>query len=213
MTETTSPTHLGPPDLEPPVDVETGALAVGVPVPGARVKIVDVLSRREVGVCEVGEIVVAGPMVIPGYWQREEETAEVMADGWLATGDLGKVTDEDWLFVVDRLKDVINASGYKVYPRDVEDVLLTHPAVREACVVGVPHEYRGETVVAYVSLIGGASVAPDELVDFCRHRVAAYKYPREIHIVDDLPKNPAGKILRRNIRDIVRATDRLGEPK
>jgi long-chain acyl-CoA synthetase len=107
---------------------------------------------------------------------------------------------DGWFYVVDRKKDLINASGYKVWPREVEDVLYRHPAVREAAVVGVPDAYRGETVKAYVSLRAGASAAPDDLIDFCRKELAAYKYPREVEILDDLPKTPTGKILRRNLR-------------
>ncbi|MFC8043387.1 AMP-binding protein [Nocardia sp. NPDC057353] len=201
MTETTSPTHLGPIDAEPPTDPESGALAVGVPVPGARVRIVDLGDGRDLGPGQVGEIVVAGPMVVPGYWQLPEESARAVRDGWLHTGDLGKVTPEGWLFVVDRIKDLINAGGFKVVPRDVEDVLYQHPAVREAAVVGVPDEYRGETVRAFVSLVPGASATADELIGFCRERMAAYKYPRSVVLLAELPKNASGKLLRRELRD------------
>lgn len=123
-----------------------------------------------------------------------------MRNGWLHTGDAGKVTEDGWLYVVDRLKDMINAGGFKVYPRDVEDVLAQHSAVREAAVVGVPHPYRGETVKAFVSLVPGITATPQELVDFCRDRMAAYKYPRAIEILVELPKNAGGKLLRRELR-------------
>jgi long-chain acyl-CoA synthetase len=202
MTETTSPTHLGPRDVDPPVDSESGALAVGVPVPGARVRIVDPDDGRELGPDEAGEIVVSGPMVVPGYWQLPEESAHAVRDGWLHTGDVGKQTEDGWLFVVDRLKDMINAGGYKIFPRDVEDVLFQHPAVREASVVGVPDEYRGETVKAFVSLVAGSSATPEELIAFCKERMAAYKYPRSVVIIDELPKNTSGKLLRRKLRDL-----------
>jgi long-chain acyl-CoA synthetase len=145
--------------------------------------------------------VVAGPMVVPGYWQLPEESAHAIRGGWLHTGDIGKETEDGWLFVVDRLKDMINAGGYKIFPRDVEDVLYQHPAVREACVVGVPDEYRGETVKAFVSLVPESSVTPEELIDFCRGRIAAYKYPRKVAILQELPKNTSGKLLRRELRD------------
>ena len=201
MTETTSPTHLGPPDLDPPVDAESGALSVGVPVPGCRVRIVDPEEGHDLGPGEAGEIVVSGPMVVPGYWQLPEESAHAIRDGWLHTGDIGKETEDGWLFVVDRLKDMINAGGYKVFPRDVEDVLYQHPAVREACVIGVPDEYRGETVKAFVSLVPETSTTPEELIDFCRGRMAAYKYPRRVEILPELPKNTSGKLLRRELRD------------
>ena len=200
MTETNSPTHLGPPGVRPPVDPESGALAVGVPVPGAEVRIVDVDTGEDLPAGQAGEVVVRGPMVVPGYWQLPEESAAAIRDGWLHTGDVGKETEDGWLFVVDRLKDLINAGGYKVYPRDVEDVLYQHPAVREACVVGAPDDYRGETVVAYVSLVADAEVGGDELVGFCRERMAAYKYPRVVHVVDELPKTATGKVLRRELR-------------
>ncbi|QSE90665.1 AMP-binding protein [Rhodococcus pseudokoreensis] len=202
MTETTSPTHLGPLDVDPPTDPESGALAVGVPVPGARVRIVDVGDGRDLGPGEAGEIVVSGPMVVPGYWQLPEESAHAIRDGWLHTGDIGKMTEDGWLFVVDRLKDLINAGGYKIFPRDVEDVLYQHPAVREASVVGVPDEYRGETVKAFVSLVPGAAARPEQLIDFCRDRMAAYKYPREVVILEELPKNASGKLLRRELRHV-----------
>ena len=200
MTETTSPTHLGPPHTDPPTDLDSGALSVGVPVPGAQIRIVDPVDGRDLEPGEAGEIVVAGPMVVPGYWQLPDESAHAIRDGWLHTGDLGKMTEDGWLFVVDRIKDLINAGGYKVVPRDVEDVLYRHPAVREASVVGVPDEYRGETVKAFVSLVPGATVGEDELIAFCRDRMAAYKYPRSVVVLDELPKNASGKLLRRELR-------------
>lgn len=201
MTETTSPTHLGPLEVDPPTDPESGALAVGVPVPGARVRIVDLEDGHDLGPGETGEIVMSGPMVVPGYWQLPEESDHAVRDGWLHTGDIGKTTEDGWLFVVDRLKDMINAGGFKIFPRDVEDVLYQHPAVREASVVGVPDEYRGETVKAFVSLVPAAEVTSEELIDFCRDRMAAYKYPRSVVILDELPKNASGKLLRRDLRD------------
>ncbi|WP_448623518.1 class I adenylate-forming enzyme family protein [Geodermatophilus sp. URMC 64] len=200
MTETTSPTHMAPLDPPAPVDPESGALSVGVPVPGARVRIVDVDTGVDVPPGVAGEIVVSGPMVVPGYWQLPEESAHAIRDGWLHTGDIGKTIEDGWLFVVDRLKDMINAGGYKIFPRDVEDVLYQHPAVREAAVVGVPDEYRGETVQAFVSLVDGAAVMPEELITFCKERMAAYKYPRVVEIRDELPKNASGKLLRRELR-------------
>jgi long-chain acyl-CoA synthetase len=200
MTETTSPTHMGPLDVPAPVDPESGALSVGVPVPGARVRIVDVDTGEDAPAGVAGEIVVSGPMVVPGYWQLPEESAHAIRDGWLHTGDIGKTTEDGWLFVVDRLKDMINAGGYKIFPRDVEDVLYQHPAVRETAVVGIPDEYRGETVKAFVSLVDGATVTPEELIRFCKERMAAYKYPRAVEILDELPKNASGKLLRRELR-------------
>jgi long-chain acyl-CoA synthetase len=149
---------------------------------------------------EQGEIAVRGPQVVPGYWKRPDATAESFPDGELRTGDIGFMDANGWLYVVDRKKDMINASGFKVWPREVEDVLYTHEAVREAAVVGVPDPYRGETVRAYVSLRPGASVGPDDLSAYCKERLAAYKYPREVEILPELPKTTSGKILRRELR-------------
>lgn len=158
---------------------------------------------------EPGELVIDGPQVISGYWQQPEQTALALSDGRLRTGDIGLMDAHGWFYLVDRRKDLIVASGYKVWPREVEDILLEHPAVREAAVVGAPDSYRRETVHAYVSLQLGSSVAGDELIDFCRARMAAYKYPRKITVLEDLPKTPAGKILRRELRQ--RAIDETSE--
>jgi long-chain acyl-CoA synthetase len=198
LTECTAPCASVPPGREAPVDPASGTLAVGVPGPDTVVRIVDDRGE-EVPFGEQGEIVVRGPQVVPGYWRRPDATAETFPDGELRTGDIGFMDEQGWLYVVDRKKDMINASGFKVWPREVEDVLYTHPAVREAAVIGVPDEYRGETVKAFVSL--HADVTPDELIAHCRERMAAYKYPRAVEIVDELPKSVSGKILRRELRD------------
>jgi long-chain acyl-CoA synthetase len=200
MTETTSPSHAVPFGAEAPVDPRSGALSVGVPVFNTTVRIVDE-DGSDMPVGEVGELVTEGPQVVPGYWRKTEETAHAMPDGRLRTGDLGFMREDGWFFVVDRLKDMIIASGYKVWPRDVEDVLLQHPAVLEAAVVGVPDEYRGETVKAFVTLRAGESVEERELITFAKHRMSAYKYPREVELVDELPKTASGKVLRRELRD------------
>jgi long-chain acyl-CoA synthetase len=154
---------------------------------------------------EVGEITVKGPQVVPGYWNKPEESAKAFPGGALRTGDVGFMDERGWFYIVDRKKDQINVSGYKVWPREVEDVLYEHPAVREAAVVGVPDQYRGETVVAFVSLRGGATAEPADLIEFCKERMAAYKYPRRISIIDEVPKTPSGKMLRRELRTIARA--------
>lgn len=201
LTETTSPSHITPMGLHAPVDPGTGSISVGLPVPGAAVSVVDPETRQEVAIGEEGEIVIAGPMVVPGYWQRPEETAHAIPDGRLHTGDIGFMTPEGWFFVIDRQKDQINAGGYKVWPREVEDVLYEHHAVREAAVVGFSAPYRGESVKAFVSLRPGMTVDPDDLIAHCRANLAAYKYPRVVEVVDDLPKSAAGKVLRRELRD------------
>lgn len=200
MTETTSPSHWVPAARTAPVDPDSGALSVGIPVFNTVVRVVDE-HGADVPVGEVGEFVTKGPQVVPGYWQKPEETANAIRDGWIHTGDVGKMDAEGWFYVVDRKKDQINASGYKVWPREVEDVLYTHPAVLEAAVVGVPDPYRGETVKAFVALRPGTSVDELGLIAHCKERMAAYKYPRQIEFVDQLPKTATGKVLRRQLRD------------
>ncbi|MFF1548296.1 class I adenylate-forming enzyme family protein [Streptomyces sp. NPDC058291] len=199
LTECTAPCASVPPRLEAPVDPASGTLAVGVPGPDTVVRIVDE-HGADVPFGEQGEIVVRGPQVVPGYWRRPEATAETFPGGELRTGDIGFMDEQGWLYVVDRKKDMINASGFKVWPREVEDVLYTHPAVREAAVVGVPDGYRGETVKAYISLRPGADADADTLAAYCKDRLAAYKYPRQVEILRDLPKTASGKILRRELR-------------
>ncbi|MEU8826373.1 AMP-binding protein [Streptomyces sp. NPDC048636] len=199
LTECTAPCASVPPGTRAPVDPVSGTLAVGVPGADTLVRIVDD-EGRDLPFGEPGEIVVSGPMVVPGYWRRPEATAAAVPDGELRTGDIGFMNADGWLFVVDRKKDMINASGFKVWPREVEDVLYTHPAVREAAVVGKPDAYRGETVKAYVSLRPGADATPQELSAYCAERLAAYKYPREVDILPELPKTTSGKILRRELR-------------
>jgi len=199
LTETTSPSHGVPMNARAPVDPTSGALSVGVPIFDTIVTVVDE-QGVEVPVGEIGEFVTSGPQVVPGYWNKPEETAHALPGGALHTGDVGFMDTDGWFYVVDRKKDQINAAGYKVWPREVEDVLYEHPAVREAAVIGVPDEYRGETVKAFVSLRPGAEATPAELIAFCKERMAAYKYPRQIDLVDELPKTVTGKILRRELR-------------
>jgi long-chain acyl-CoA synthetase len=199
LTETTSPSHGVPFDRRTPVDPTFGALSVGLPIFNTMSTIVDD-ERREVAVGEVGEITIAGPQVVPGYWQKPDETEQAMPGGVLYTGDVGFMDADGWFYIVDRKKDQINASGYKIWPREVEDVLYAHPAIREAAVVGVPDAYRGETVKAFVSLKNGLQVDEAGLIAFCKERMAAYKYPRQIEIMDELPKTPTGKILRRELK-------------
>ena len=200
LTETTSPMTVTPFGSPSPVDPTSGALSVGVPAPNTIVRIQDD-DGQDLPLGEVGEIVADGPQVVAGYWGKPEETATNLPGGALKSGDVGFMNPEGWVFIVDRKKDMINASGYKVWPREVEDVLAEHPAVRESAVVGVPDEKRGETVKAFVSVKPGASVTPEELIAHCKERMAAYKYPRSVELVDELPKTVTGKILRRELRD------------
>jgi len=200
LTESTSPSHFVPLDRRSPVDEGSGALAVGVPIFNTMASVLDE-QGHEVAPGEVGEICLAGPQMVPGYWQKPEETAHAFHDGWFHTGDVGVMDSAGWFYVVDRKKDMINASGFKVWPREVEDVLYMHAAVREAAVVGVADAYRGETVKAFVSLKPGQAVSEGELQQFCKSRMASYKYPRSIEFLDELPKTVTGKILRRELRD------------
>ncbi|MGW7250552.1 class I adenylate-forming enzyme family protein [Streptomyces decoyicus] len=199
LTECTAPCASVPPGRDAPVDKVSGTLAVGVPGPDTVVRIIDE-TGRDLPFGEQGEITVRGPQVVPGYWRRPDATAEAIPDGELHTGDIGFMDAGGWLYVVDRKKDMINASGFKVWPREVEDVLYSHPAVREAAVVGVPDAYRGESVKAYVSLRPGTAPDPAELAAYCKERLAAYKYPRAVEILAELPKTTSGKILRRELR-------------
>ena len=200
LTETNSPSHFTPLHNRSPVDPNSGALSIGVPVFNTVVRILGE-DGEELPTGEVGELATSGPQVVPGYWDKPEETEHAFSAGELRTGDVGFMDDRGWFYLVDRKKDQINAAGYKVWPREVEDVLYEHPAVREAAVVGVPDEYRGETVKAFVSFKEDASAEPDELVAFCKERMAAYKYPRQVEVLAELPKTVTGKILRRELRD------------
>ncbi|MEV7175535.1 long-chain fatty acid--CoA ligase [Kitasatospora sp. NPDC093679] len=176
-------------------------LSIGRPIWGVQVRVVDENDEElPPGPDHVGEIVVRGHNVMKGYYKRPEATAEAFRNGWFHTGDLAYADEDGYLFVVDRKKDLIIRGGYNVYPREVEEVLFTHPAVAEAAVVGRPHERLGEDVLAYVALKPGASATAEEIAAYCKDRVAAYKYPREVRLVDALPKGPTGKILKKALR-------------
>ncbi len=200
LTETTSPMTLTPFGAPSPVDPTSGALSVGLPVPSTIVRIQGE-DGQDLPLGEIGEIVADGPQVVAGYWGKPEETSANLPGGALKSGDVGFMNPEGWIFIVDRKKDMINASGYKVWPREVEDVLAEHPSVRESAVVGVPDEKRGETVKAFVSLKSGSTTTPEELIAHCKERMAAYKYPRQVVVIEELPKTVTGKILRRELRD------------
>ncbi len=205
LTEATSPTHMTPHGVVPPIDPHTGAMSVGVPVPNTFVKVV-LDDGREAAPREIGEFVIAGPQIVPGYWQKPAETAKSISADGLKTGDVGFMDERGWFYLVDRSKDMIVASGFKVWPREVEEVLYQHPAVREAAVVGIPDAYRGETIKAVISLKPGQLVTAEEIRAFARERMAAYKYPRVVEIMDDLPKTTSGKIMRRLLQPIANAS-------
>lgn len=206
LTESNSPTHFVPLGTHAPVDEESGALAIGVPVPNCEARLVKVEDpSEEVPAGESGEFAAKGPMIFSSYWNKPEETEDAFQDGYFLTGDVAVMDDNGWFYIVDRKKDMINVSGYKVWPREVEDTLYTHPQIKEAAVVGVPDEYRGETVKAFVALKDGDGVTEEELVAYCKERMADYKYPRKIEFMDELPKTATGKFLRRELRDQARA--------
>ncbi len=171
--------------------------SIGVPWPDTEAKIISLETGQEAKVNEIGELIIRGPQVMKGYWNQPFETESVLRDGWLYTGDVGYMDERGYFFIVDRKKDIIIASGYNIYPREVEEVLYEHPKVKEAVVVGVPHEYRGETVKAVIVLKEGEQCTEEELDEFMRSRLAAYKVPRIYEFRKELPKTAVGKILRR----------------
>ncbi len=204
LTESSSPATITPLGQNGPVDDQSGALSVGLIIPGIEAWIVDVDNQDTVmPPGQEGELVLRGPSIIKGYWENYDETAKAIIEGRLFTGDIAKIDEQGWCYIVDRKKDLINVSGFKVWPRDVEDVLYLHPGVKEAAVVGMPDSYRGETVKAFVSLNDDypGEITSAELVSFCKERLAAYKYPRIIEIIDEVPKTNTGKILRRELRN------------
>ncbi len=176
--------------------------SIGTPIRDVQMAIFD-SDDRELAPGEVGEIVIRGPNVMKGYWRRPDATAEAMRGGWFHSGDLAKMDEDGYFFIVDRKKDMIIRGGYNVYPREVEEVLYEHPAVAEAAVVGIADAMLGEEVGAAVALKAGAEATPDELQAFVKERVAAYKYPRHVWLVPELPKGPTGKILKREIESPV----------
>jgi long-chain acyl-CoA synthetase len=197
LTEASPVTHINPPTGSPKVG------SIGLPLAGTEARIVDLDNgEREVAVGEVGEIAIRGPQVMRGYWNKPEETALVLRDGWLYTGDVARKDADGYYYIVDRKKDMIIAGGYNIYPREVEEVLWEYPKILEAAVIGVPDAYRGETVKAFVVMQPGASATTEEIVAFCRERLAAYKVPRLVVFRESLPKSGVGKYLRRALRDL-----------
>ncbi len=187
---------------------------VGIPFPDADVRIVDLEDDgRDLPIGEAGELLVRGPQVMRGYWNQPEETAATLRDGWLHTGDIARMDEDGYLYIIERKKDLIIASGFNVYPREVEEVLYAHPAVQEAAAIGVPDAYRGETVKAFVALKPGATATDQEIIAFCRERLAAFRVPRQIEFRSDLPKSAIGKVLRRALRDQERAKHAAPAPR
>lgn len=194
LTESSPVTHANPLDRE-----KRRIGSIGLPWPDTDAAVVSLENDEKLPPGEIGEIIVKGPQVMMGYWNRPEETEMTLKNGWLYTGDIGYMDEDGYFYIVDRKKDMIIASGFNIYPREIEEVLYEHSAIKEVAVAGVPDPYRGETVKAYIVLKEGAKVTEEELDRFCRERLAAYKVPRIYEFRDELPKTTVGKILRRQL--------------
>jgi long-chain acyl-CoA synthetase len=194
LTETSPLTHANPIHRPKPG-------SIGIPLPDTDARIVDLATGGDVPPGGSGELLIRGPQVMRGYWNRPGATAGAIRDGWFHTGDVATMDAEGYFAIVDRKKDMINTAGFKVWPREVEEVLYAHPAVRLAAVVGVPDDYRGEAVKAFVVLKDGVPGGEAELLAFCRERLSTYKVPRAVEFRHDLPVSGAGKLLRRALRD------------
>jgi long-chain acyl-CoA synthetase len=178
---------------------------VGTPVPSTDVRIMDVdTGKEEQKIGTPGEIVIKGPQVMKGYYKKSEETAAVLKEGWLSTGDIGMFDEDGYLTIVDRKKDMIIAGGYNVYPREIDEILFQHPKILEACSIGVPDPYRGETVKAYVVVKPAETLTAEEVIQFSREKLAAYKAPKMVEFIDALPKSAVGKILRKEVKEMDR---------
>jgi fatty-acyl-CoA synthase len=202
MTETASTlTYLLPSDHRRALAEKPGLLlSAGRPVAGTEVRIVDA-NDNPVPNGTIGEIVARGPQLMKGYWKQPEATAEALRSGWMHTGDAGIMDDEGYIYIHDRVKDMIVSGGENVYPRVVEEVLFQHPAIADAAVIGVPDERWGEAVKAIIVLRQGMSTTAEEIIEFCRGKLGGFERPRSVDFVDALPRNPSGKVLKRTLRE------------
>ncbi len=198
MTETSGPAIFSP--FGQPVPEIDGQLAIGIPIPSTDISIAD-NDGKPLARGEVGEIYIKGPQVMQAYWRNPDETANTLVEGWLHSGDVGFMDEQGWVYLVDRKKDVIIASGFKVWPREVEDVLYEHSCIREAAVVGIADDYRGENVKACVSFKEGSSATSEDIIQHCRTNLTGYKVPRVVEILDELPKTITGKIQRAALKE------------
>ncbi len=204
LTETSPVTHANP---------LVGLIkeGIGIPWPDTDSKIVDVEdASKDIPQGGVGELAIRGPQVMKGYWNKPEETENVLHDGWLLTGDIGKMDEDGYFFIVDRKKDMILCSGYNVYPREVEEVLFEHPAIQEAAAIGVPDPYRGESVKAFVVLKPGQAATAEDIIAFCKGKLAPFKVPKQVAFEKELPKTMVGKVLRRELRERELAAAKAG---
>jgi long-chain acyl-CoA synthetase len=175
--------------------------SIGIPISDTECRIVDLTDdNTDVPIGESGEIIVKGPQVMKGYWNRAEETASTLTDGWLHTGDIGKMDEEGYFYIVDRKKDMILSGGLNVYPRDIEEVFYENPKVQEAAAIGIPHPSRGESVKVFVALKEGETATQEELIEYCKNKMAKFKLPTEIEFRKKLPKTNVGKILKKDLR-------------
>ncbi len=176
--------------------------SIGIPLPDTDSKVIDMETGEELPVGQTGELCVKGPQVMKGYWNMPDETEQVLTqDGWLKTGDIARMDEDGYFFIVDRKKDMIIAGGYNIYPRDIDEVLFTHPKVQDAVAVGVPDPYRGETVKAFIVLKSGETATEEEIIAYCREKLARYKVPKLVEFRDELPKSLVGKVLRKVLRE------------
>jgi len=183
-----------------PLDRPTRAASIGLPLPDTDSVIMDLeTGNRELPVGERGELCVRGPQVMKGYWNNPAETAEALRAGWLHTGDIARIDEDGYFYIIDRKKDIIIAGGFNIYPRDIEEVIYEHPKVKDVVVAGVPDIYRGETVKAYIVLQPETEATEQEFIDFCRIKMAAFKVPRHVEFRDVLPRTIVGKVLRRQL--------------
>ena len=196
MTETSPVTHINP-------LIGTRKVgSIGMPITDTDARIVDVeTGEKEMPAGEIGELIVKGPQVMKGYWGDEEETAKVLKNGWMFTGDLATMDQDGFFYIVGRKKDMIISSGFNVYPREIEEVLFEHPKVKEASIIGISHEKRGEAVKAFIVLKEGETATSDEIIQYCKENLAAYKVPAEVEFREKLPKTMVGKVLRRELRE------------
>lgn len=184
---------------------------IGIPLPDTYAKVVDLeTGKKEMPVGETGELIIKAPQVMKGYWNRPDETAIALRDGWLYTGDIAKMDEDGYFYIVDRKKEMIIAGGFNIYPRDIEEVLFEHPKVMEAAAIGVPHEYRGETVKVFVVLKEGEQATAEEIIEYCRSKLAKYKVPEFVEFRDSLPKSMIGKVLRRVLAEEEKAKRAAG---
>jgi long-chain acyl-CoA synthetase len=196
MTESTPVTH-----VNPFAGGKRKVGSIGIPIPNTECRIVSLDDgKTDVPVGETGELLVRGPQVMKGYWNKPEATAETLVDGWLYTGDIGKMDPDGYFYIVDRKKDMIISGGLNVYPRDIEEVFFEHPKVQEATAIGIPHPSRGEAIKVFVVPVEGQTLTVEELMAYCTEKLAKFKLPTEIEFRAELPKTNVGKVLKKNLR-------------